>query len=201
MQNEEATRILKNYRVFLGWNPPAQQVTAALQLIQPTSERREECKAQIIFSLKAVQFAKDFKNNSSRRSPAVIRAQLKEAATILKRAAANDFLVARFDAETLNRLRKAYSRLAVRMHVLPGSRPRDDAKQLAATRAHGLLADFGSSAPSLTQGSTWDQLAMVLFGTPHRSLFSYMRYHHDWPEILRRRILEDDARTAALYRR
>jgi hypothetical protein len=172
----------RTYRAFLGWSPPAQQIADALQLIQPLPDRCEECKAHVILALKAVRFARDFKKDPLTHPRAAVRDQLLEAAKILKRAAANDFLARQFDAD-LDELRKAYKKLAAGIPVSAGSPRRDDVKQTAASMAHNLLAGFGSTPPSLTQGSTWDQLAVVLFGGGIDSLFSYMRYHQEAPKL------------------
>jgi len=154
------------YRAFL--EPvPERRYKGALDLINPPRDQRNECEAKLIFWIRGVEFAVDFKSTPVK----VLKSQFALTAKKLRAAA-----LAAGDPD-LQKRAVAYATVGDAIPRKP--RSKGNAARLAVWAARELLEEFGDP-PTLTREGKWHQLSCIVYDERRRAdLFHVMRSLHD----------------------
>ena len=148
-------------------------LTDAVDLIEPASEKRAECKKQTTSAIRSIQYCKlvqDSVPSPSAKKESLSRraARLRQAAKVLERElpAANLFGVHTCLVNSVKFARymaSAFESDAAEIDVV-GAPKAEEAKKLAVYHAQSLLVMFGKRSPGLTPEGRWHQLSKTLYG-------------------------------------
>lgn len=172
--NETLARIVADHAQFRRTD----DFRDALQLIQPTPERRAQCEDDVYRAALGVRVAELFQSPS----PKIHKAYLLDIVGKVK--AVEDALVLpAFVKNQLKLHREFYQKFADTIIVRPGSPRPSNAKQIATHYAHWLLKEYRSRPPGVTSGGTWQKLATILYGNRKADLFDYLRGYRDFARL------------------
>ncbi len=143
----------------------------ALQLIEPTSERRAQCEDDVDRAALGVRIAELIEPPS----PGIHKEYLSDIVKKLKAVENTVFLPASLKNQQKMH-RESYEKFADTILVKPGSRRPSNTKRIATHFAHELLKKYGSRPPGVTIEGNWQKLATILYGRNRdANLFEYVR--------------------------